>query len=209
MVLLNLRYSTLNDKIIFIWIDNFVCRWVRNGWKRGRIGRLKPLKIIRVIRKKINKGKKAWRLGKRNRIENESKGKRSWKGEKVHVKSYKKSRGFTNDPGDRGSILGRVIPKTQKMVLDAFLLNTQYNKVEINGKCSNPGKGVAPSSTSQCSSYWKWSLRVGFDYGRPTCSDIKKVCQRFQIWYLFFSHYSFSNLYIHMYIMVHHVFQIF
>ena len=35
------------------------------------------------------------------------------------------SRVFTDDPGDQGSILGRVIPKTQKMVLDAALLNIQ------------------------------------------------------------------------------------
>ena len=33
---------------------------------------------------------------------------------------------FANDPGDRGSIRGRVISKTQKMVLDAALLNTQH-----------------------------------------------------------------------------------
>ena len=31
---------------------------------------------------------------------------------------------FSNGPEDRGSIPGRVIAKTQKMVLDAFLLNT-------------------------------------------------------------------------------------
>ena len=41
---------------------------------------------------------------------------------------------FTNGPGDRGSILGRVIPKTQKMVLDTALLNTQHYKVRIKGK---------------------------------------------------------------------------
>ena len=29
-------------------------------------------------------------------------------------------------PGGRGSISGRLIPKTQKMVLDAALFNTQY-----------------------------------------------------------------------------------
>ena len=34
------------------------------------------------------------------------------------------SRVFTNGLGDWGSIPGRVIPKTQKMVLDAALLNT-------------------------------------------------------------------------------------
>ena len=44
------------------------------------------------------------------------------------------SRVFTNGPGDRGSILGQVIPKTQKMVLDATLLNTQHYKVWIKGK---------------------------------------------------------------------------
>ena len=33
-------------------------------------------------------------------------------------------------------------------------------------KWSNPGKGVALSPTSQCSSYWKGSLRVALDYGR-------------------------------------------
>ena len=33
-------------------------------------------------------------------------------------------------------------------------------------KWSNPGKGVAPSPTSRCSSYWKESLLVALDYGR-------------------------------------------
>ena len=31
---------------------------------------------------------------------------------------------FANDPGDRGSVPGRVIPKTHKMVLDAAFVNT-------------------------------------------------------------------------------------
>ena len=31
---------------------------------------------------------------------------------------------FANGPGDLDSVSGRVIPKTQKMVLDASLLNT-------------------------------------------------------------------------------------
>ena len=38
---------------------------------------------------------------------------------------------FANGLGDRGSILGRVIPKTQKMLLDAALLNTRHDKVRI------------------------------------------------------------------------------
>ena len=41
---------------------------------------------------------------------------------------------FTNGPGDWGSTLVLVIPKTQKMVLDASLLNTQQYKVRIKGK---------------------------------------------------------------------------
>ena len=44
------------------------------------------------------------------------------------------SRVFANGPGDRGSIPGCVIPKTQKMVLDAALLSTQHYKVRIKGK---------------------------------------------------------------------------
>ena len=34
-------------------------------------------------------------------------------------------RGFTNNPRDLGSILGTVKANTQKMVIDASLLNTQ------------------------------------------------------------------------------------
>ena len=41
---------------------------------------------------------------------------------------------FANDPEDLGSIPGRVIPKTLKMVLDTALLNTQQYKVSIKGK---------------------------------------------------------------------------
>ena len=44
------------------------------------------------------------------------------------------SRVFTNGPEGQGSIPGRVIPKTQKMVLGAALLNTQHYKVQIKGK---------------------------------------------------------------------------
>ena len=44
------------------------------------------------------------------------------------------SRVFANGPGDRGSIPGRVIPKTQKLVLDAALLNSQHYKVRIKSK---------------------------------------------------------------------------
>ena len=41
---------------------------------------------------------------------------------------------FANGPGDQDSIPGRAIPKTQKIVLDASLLNTQHYKLWIKGK---------------------------------------------------------------------------
>ena len=44
------------------------------------------------------------------------------------------SRVFTNGLEELGSIPGRVIPKTLKMVLDTSLLNTQQYKVRIKSK---------------------------------------------------------------------------
>ena len=44
------------------------------------------------------------------------------------------SRMFANGPRDRVSIPGRVIPKTQKIVLAAALLNNWHYKVRIKGK---------------------------------------------------------------------------
>ena len=41
---------------------------------------------------------------------------------------------FANGPGDLGSLPDRVIPKTQKMVLDTTLLNTQHYKVRHKSK---------------------------------------------------------------------------
>ena len=41
---------------------------------------------------------------------------------------------FPNGPGDMGSIPGRVIPKTFKMVLDTSFLNTQQYMLRIKGK---------------------------------------------------------------------------
>ena len=48
-----------------------------------------------------------------------------------HIKSHQL---FTNGPGDLGSIPGRVILKTQKMVLDASLHNSQHFKIRIKDK---------------------------------------------------------------------------
>ena len=58
---------------------------------------------------------------------------------------------FVNDPEDQGSIPGRVIPKTQKMVLDATLLNTQHYKVRIKCKVeqSREWSGALPYTSVQ------------------------------------------------------------
>ena len=50
---------------------------------------------------------------------------------------------FINGLGDPGLISGRVIPKTQKMILDTSLVNTYHYKVWIKDKWNNPRKGVA------------------------------------------------------------------
>ena len=73
---------------------------------------------------------------------------------------------FINGLRDLGSIPDRVIPKTLKIVLDTSLLNTQQYKVLLRVKWSNPGKGVVPSPTPRCSSYWKGNLLVTLDYSR-------------------------------------------
>ena len=70
---------------------------------------------------------------------------------------------FTNGLWDPGSIPGCVIPKTLKMVLDTSLLNGNIRHIS-RVEWSNPGKGVAPSPTPQCSSYWKGNLLVAFNY---------------------------------------------
>ena len=41
---------------------------------------------------------------------------------------------FAKGSGDLGSISGRVLPKTKKVVLDTSLHNTQHYKVRIEGK---------------------------------------------------------------------------
>ena len=58
---------------------------------------------------------------------------------------------FENGPGDLGSIPGRVIPKTLKMVLDTYLLNTQQYKVRIKGKVqqSRERSSALPYTTVQ------------------------------------------------------------
>ena len=52
-----------------------------------------------------------------------------------------------NAPGELDSNPDQVIPKTQKMVLDVTLLNTQDYKARIKVKKSNARKGLEPAPT--------------------------------------------------------------
>ena len=110
---------------------------------------------------------------------------------------------FANGPRDLGSIPGRVIPKTQKMLFDASLLNTQHYKVRIKGKIEQSWEGVAPSPTPWCSNYRKGSLRVTLDYGR----QLYLLTYQFYCWF----HYNQTllvfiltlNIYIYIYIYIY------
>ena len=52
----------------------------------------------------------------------------------IYIYIVQVGRVFANGPGDWGSILGCVIPKTLKMVHDTSLLNTKQYTVRIQGK---------------------------------------------------------------------------
>ena len=67
---------------------------------------------------------------------------------------------YTNSPGNLGSILGHVIPKTLKMVLDTSLINTQQYKVRIKGKVeqSRERSSALPYSVEAIEKGAFWSL---------------------------------------------------
>ena len=73
---------------------------------------------------------------------------------------------FANDPGDLDSIPGHIIPKTLKWYLIPPSLKLSNIRWLSRVKWSSLGKGVAPSATPWCSSYWKGGLLVALDYGR-------------------------------------------
>ena len=60
---------------------------------------------------------------------------------------------FANGPGDGGSFSGRVIPKTQKWYSMPPCLTLSIIRHGSKVKWNNPGNRVAPSLTSQGSSY--------------------------------------------------------
>ena len=63
------------------------------------------------------------------------------------------SRVYANGPRDRGSIAGRVIPKTKKWYLMPPCLTLNIIRYVSRVKWSNLEKGVTPFPTPRCSSY--------------------------------------------------------
>ena len=72
---------------------------------------------------------------------------------------------FTNGLGDLGSIPNVSYKRILKWYLIPPCLTLSIIRYVSRVKWSNPGKGVAPSPTSWCSSYWKGSLLVTLNYG--------------------------------------------
>ena len=70
---------------------------------------------------------------------------------------------FANGPGDLGSIPGQFILKKGYLMPPCLTLSIIRYRSRV--KWSTPRKGVAPSPTSWCHSYWKGSLWVTIDYG--------------------------------------------
>ena len=69
-------------------------------------------------------------------------------------------REVANGPGDIGSIQGRVIPKTLKMVHDASLLNTQQYKVHIKGKVEQSRERNSGVVAIEKGAFWSPSTTV-------------------------------------------------
>ena len=89
---------------------------------------------------------------------------------------------FANVLRDPGAISGRII---QKMVHACLTLSIIRYGSRVNG--ANPGKGVAPSLTPRCRSYWKGSLQVTLNHG----------------WLTYINIYIYKNIHIHMYIYIY------
>ena len=66
-------------------------------------------------------------------------------------------------------------PKKWYLMLPYLTLSIIWYRSRV--KWSNPGKGVAPSPTPRCCSYWKGSLQVTLDEGQPTFY-LWKLCDK-------------------------------
>ena len=101
---------------------------------------------------------------------------------------------FANGPENWDLIPVRVLPKTQRKVLDAALLNTQHYNVKIEGKDEQSReRSSALSLTSML-----WLLK-------KESSD----CSRLRLPTLLTFTYLFTHIYIYIYILLYNCYFIF
>ena len=94
---------------------------------------------------------------------------------------------------DRGSIPGRVIPKTQKMVFDAVLLKNQYRKVWIKGKVEQTReRRVAPFPSLRWSSCWKGA------FWSPSTTVVNFILHIYIYIYIYIIYIYYIYIYIYM-----------
>ena len=109
---------------------------------------------------------------------------------------------FTNSPGDLGSITGRVISKTMKMVLNASLLKTQHYNVRIKGKV---GQSRKRNSVLPFTFVWKLSKRNTSGHPQRRSPNLSYIyIYIYSNIYVYKSHsYIHSSTYTHIYIQIY------
>ena len=80
-----------------------------------------------------------------------------------------------NGPGDGVQSQVASYQRLKKWYLISPCLTLSIIRYASRVKWSNPGRAVAPSLTSRCSSYWKGTLLVALDYGRQLISNISNL----------------------------------
>ena len=87
-------------------------------------------------------------------------------GTNQHVQKYWKSFDSRQGAGKLGLISGRVIPKTQKMILDTSLFNNQHYTVRFKGKVEQfRERSCTHTLYLGVVAIKKGSFRVALDYG--------------------------------------------
>ena len=85
---------------------------------------------------------------------------------------------FANGSRDQCSILGWVILKTEKGVLDTSLFKTLYFKIQIESKWRNSCKKVALFAIPRCCSYWAGCFKDALDYINVPQNVFRMICDK-------------------------------
>ena len=110
---------------------------------------------------------------------------------------------FTHGLENLVSILGRVIPTTQKLYLMLPCLTLSITSYRSMIKRAILGKELIPTLRLWFPSYWKWSLRFALNYGWPTylymsvqklaLNNLQWLVQQFYKWPFFFLFFFLSD----------------